>query len=111
VDVGGALFDGLKQHLVDITHHWRIVDIACFDVIVIVILLAPQLMELNIAHLAQRFINTAPLLGEEVFYALQQFIVLNQYRLNIQARLEANFCQGVLVGGVAHREDHAIALF
>ena len=110
MDIGRALLDGLQEHLVDEAHHRCVIDVPFKVAIFIVRILGAEVAQVHVAHVAQGLVDAAPLLVDDLLDALQQLVVGHQDRLDGQPRLKTDLRQGVLVGGVAHRQYQAVAL-
>ncbi len=107
MQVGRAALDRVQQHLVDETHHGRVVGVLAADGILLGVVdrLDVQAVEVGIAHAFQ-----ARTCGfEELLDGVAEFIVLHQDGFGGQAGAELDVIDGLVISRVGDAHEQFVA--
>ncbi len=107
--VRGALLDGVEQHLVDEADDRRVFDVVARDALLQLLLAGADLevlqVEVVLGHRRHRGVDLLDGLGDGQL----ELVVLDDDRLDAEARGELDLVDGMKVGRIGDREEQALS--
>lgn len=107
MQVGGAAFDRIEQHLVDESHHRRIVGVLSADGVLLVVVdrFDIEAVEIDVGHVFE----TGAMGVEEFFDGIAELVVLHQDGFGAQPGAELDVVDCLVIARVGNSHEQLVA--